>query len=270
VGPDGLHTLINVLEEVVVRPKPDLAPLERSDLETEIAERLEEIGMPEAWDVAASLADSGIQTADIHRIVMACSCDGLAAGLRWISEALVLSDLSAEIEDAASRIAELVATVKDYSSMDQAPSQEVDVRQGLISTLKILGHKIREKNIQVVKEFDPAVPSIVAIPGELNQVWTNLIANAIDAMSPGGTLSLRTAPEGPCILVEIGDTGTGIPDEIRNRIFDPFFTTKPVGQGTGLGLDVAYKIVVDHHGGSLRFRSRPGETVFEVRLPPGP
>ena len=151
--------------------------------------------------------------------------------------------------------------------MDQAPEQEVDVRAGLDSTLTMLAHKVKRGDVRVVREYDPELPRVTAHGSELNQVWTNLIVNALDALDGAGTLTLRALRDADRVLVEVGDDGPGVPEEIQARIFEPFFTTKDVGEGTGLGLDVSYRIVVTQHHGDLRVVSRPGDTRFQVRLP---
>jgi signal transduction histidine kinase len=156
--------------------------------------------------------------------------------------------------------------MKDYSHLDKAPFQEIDIHEGLDSTLVIFSYKFK-KGVKVVKDYDRSVPKICAQGGELNQVWTNIIHNAVDAMGDEGTLTLRTGRDGDCVFVEIGDTGPGIPPELQRRIFEPFFTTKDVGQGTGLGLDISYRIVVRRHGGDIQLQSQPGDTRFKVRLP---
>lgn len=171
-----------------------------------------------------------------------------------------------EISDSTTRVSTLVNAAKQYSQMDRAPFQKVDLRVLLKSTLVMLGRKIGD-DITVVKDFDPALPPVAAYAAELNQVWTNLIDNAVQAMDGRGTLTLRTARENDTALIEIGDTGPGVPEAIRSRIFEPFFTTKPVGEGTGLGLDISWRIVVKKHGGDLRLLSEPGDTRFQVRIP---
>ena len=173
--------------------------------------------------------------------------------------------LMTEIEEATRRISTLVSAAKNYSHMDRAGHEWVDIHEGLKSTLTIMTHRLR--GITVVKELDRTLPKILAYPGELNQVWTNIIDNAAAAMDGSGTLTVRTSRDGDQVLVEICDTGPGIPPELQRRIFEPFFTTKGVGEGTGLGLDISWKIVVNRHGGDLRVVSSPGDTRFEVRLP---
>jgi signal transduction histidine kinase len=192
--------------------------------------------------------------------------DGLAAGLRFVAACAATRVVLAEVEEATTRIAALVGAVRSYSYLDQAPRQTVDIHEGLESTLSLLGHKLREKQIEIVRDLDPELPGVEASGSELNQVWTNLIDNAADALGPGGRITLRTRRQGERVCIEVGDDGPGIPDELQARVFDAFVTTKPVGQGTGLGLDIAQRMVVRHHG-ELRLRSQPGDTRFQVLLP---
>ncbi len=166
---------------------------------------------------------------------------------------------------ATGRVSALVGAAKQYSQMDRSAQQTFDVHDGLEATLVMLGTKLH--GLQVVTDLDRSLPSVPGFPGELNQVWTNLIDNAAGAMGGAGTLTLRTARDGDSLLVEVGDTGPGVPHELRRRIFEPFFTTKAIGEGTGLGLDISFRIVVNRHGGDLRLVSEPGDTRFQVRLP---
>ena len=181
-----------------------------------------------------------------------------------MASALSVAALLAEVKESTRRISQLVAAVRSYSQMDRASMQQTDVRDGLESTLMILGHKLR--GITVVRDYGD-VPRIEAYAGELNQVWTNLIDNAADAMGGAGTLRVSTRAEGDEVVLEIGDTGPGMPPEVAGRAFEAFYTTKDVGQGTGLGLDIARRIVVERHGGTITIDSHPGETVLRVRLP---
>ncbi len=185
--------------------------------------------------------------------------------LGWLEARLNLKALVKEVEQSTGRIAELVKAVKSYSYMDQSPMQEVDIHEGIESTLTMLGHKL--KNVTLVRAFDRSVPRIVAYGSELNQVWTNLIDNAIDAVRGNGKICIGTSLEDNQVVVEIVDNGAGIPPEIQSHMFEPFFTTKSVGTGTGLGLVISNRIVGDRHGGEIEFESRPGETRFRVRLP---
>jgi signal transduction histidine kinase len=170
-----------------------------------------------------------------------------------------------EITDSVTRISTLVAAAKQYSHMDRAPFERADIHDGLKSTLAMLAGKLT--GLEVVKDLDRTLPPVPIYAGELNQVWTNLIDNAVQSMNGSGTLTVRTSLDGDHVRVEIGDTGPGVPAELRQRIFEPFFTTKAVGQGTGLGLDISYRIVVARHGGDLNVESEPGSTRFIVRLP---
>jgi signal transduction histidine kinase len=186
--------------------------------------------------------------------------------VRWLAYALETEMLMAEIEDSTTRISALVGAAKQYSQMDRTPHQWIDVHDGLDSTLVMLSSKIGG-GVKVVKDYDRTLPDVPAYPGELNQVWTNLIDNAVGAMGATGTLTVRTVLVEDQVCVEIGDTGPGIPEENRPRIFEPFFSTKPVGEGTGLGLDISFRIVVERHHGDLRVKSQPGDTRFQVLLP---
>ena len=189
----------------------------------------------------------------------------LEGAVRWLSYTLETELLLDEITDSVTRISTLVAAAKQYSHMDRAPFERADIHDGLKSTLAMMAGKLA--GLSVVKELDRSLPPVPVYGGELNQVWTNLIDNAVQAMDGSGTLTIRTSLDGDYVRVEIGDTGPGIPPELRQRIFEPFFTTKPVGEGTGLGLDISYRIVVARHGGDLTVESEPGDTRFIVRLP---
>jgi signal transduction histidine kinase len=190
----------------------------------------------------------------------------LQGAVHWLNYTVETELLMNEIEDSTTRITHLVDAAKQYSQLDRAPYQVVDVHDLLDSTLMMLSGKIGS-GVKVVKDFDRTLPKIPAYPGELNQVWTNLIDNAVSAMDGEGTLTVRTALDHDQLLVEFRDSGPGVPPEIRDRIFDPFFTTKPVGEGTGLGLDISFRIVVNKHHGSIHVQSVPGDTRFQVRLP---
>ena len=193
--------------------------------------------------------------------------EALSAAIAWLERSLAASVLVREVEMAAGRIHELVSAVKSYSFMDQGPRQEVDVQRGLEDTLIILGHKLGDEKIQVDRDYAPDLSPIEAYGAELNQVWTNLIDNAIDAAGPGGRIRLRTSQEARSVIVEIADNGPGVPEEIQPKIFEPFFTTKDVGKGTGLGLHIVHRIVYETHKGDITLDSKPGDTRFRVRLP---
>jgi signal transduction histidine kinase len=197
---------------------------------------------------------------------MTCTGAAAAGAVQWLAVGLEIESLVYEIRSSAGRISELVGAMKDYSHLDTGDFEEVDVHDGLSQTLVMLSHKFK-RGVSVVKDYDRSLPKIRARPGELNQVWTNVIVNAVDAMDGQGTLTIRTTRDRDCALVEIGDTGPGIPPDLQHRIFEPFFTTKDVGQGTGLGLDISYRIVVRRHHGDIQVKSVPGDTRFQIWLP---
>lgn len=244
-----------------------LDALGRSDREQELGEWLDERGVPESWKLAGSLAAAKVDRDWVERTTAGLNSACLPSALAWVGATLSLKELIAEVQESAGRVSGLVQAVKDYSYMDQAPLQEIDVHTGLESTLTMLGYRLRKSGVEVVRNYDRALPEITAHGSQLNQVWTNLIVNALDALDGPGQITITTKREGDCILIEIADDGPGIPQELQSRIFDPFFTTKEVGQGTGLGLDISYKIVVEGHQGDIRVVSQPGDTRFQVRLP---
>ncbi|MGD0703925.1 MAG: ATP-binding protein [Trebonia sp.] len=250
-------------EQVAKAPKLD--PLEASDREDQLSDWLDDHEVRDGWQIAPVFVQAGIDTEWLERVLDTVGPQMLEPTLRWLNYTVETELLMDEIEDSTTRVSTLVGAAKQYSQLDRAPFQVVDVKDLLTSTLLMLSVKL--KGITVKKEFDPDLPKIPAYAGELNQVWTNLIDNAAQAMHGTGTLTIRTAREDDCVLVEIGDTGPGIPAAIQQRIFEPFFTTKPVGEGTGLGLDIAWRIVVNKHHGDLRVESVPGDTRFQVRLP---
>ncbi len=246
--------------------RPALAPLIRSDREDELGGWLADHEIADAWQLAPSLVDAGVTTELLERLAGRLGCDALAGAITWLETTLRMADLAGEVEQSTTRIAELVVAMKEYSYMDQASVQEIDVNRGLESTLKMFAFRLKG-GIEVDRQYDPNLPRLVAHPGELNQVWTNLIDNALDALNGKGRLTVRSVREDDAVLVEIIDNGPGIPPEVLPHIFEPFFTTKEVGQGTGLGLDISYRIVTNRHHGSLRATSKAGETRFQVRLP---
>ncbi len=272
--PAALAALVRLQEEAAgrVAKAPALSPLEAADREDTVTDWLAEHGVANGWDLAAVFTQAGLDTAWLDQVAAtmadSCSADGVAldSTLRWIGYTVETELLMNEIEDSVTRISTLVGAAKQYSQLDRAPYQVVDVHDLLDSTLLMLGGKIGP-DITVVKDYDRGLPRIPAYPGELNQVWTNLIDNAVSAMSGTGTLTVRTARDNDQLLVEFADTGPGIPPDIQDRVFEPFFTTKPVGLGTGLGLDISWRIVVKRHHGDLRVRSAPGDTRLQVRLP---
>ena len=262
---------LDALESSVARISAAKAPmpldtLDQSDREEELALWLEDRGLAEAWELAPTFVNAGVSPEDLDALSESVP-DGLrAAALRYLKAVIGVSGLLGEVESGAGRVSEIVRTMEGYSNMDRAPLQDVDVNRSLEDTLSVLGYKL--VGIEVGRDLDPDLPRVVAYGGELNQVWTALLDNAIDAVGgEGGRIGLRTTCEGDLVLVEISDDGPGIPEHLRGRIFEPFFTTKDVGSGTGLGLDVGYRIVVGRHGGDIHVVSGPGATRFEVRLP---
>jgi signal transduction histidine kinase len=244
----------------------ELSALERSDAEDALGDWLEDHDVREPWELAGVFVPAGLGPADLEKVADTVAENFLEPALRWLAYTVETEMLLAEIRESTHRISGLVEAAKQYSQMDRSPHQEIDLRVGLDATLVMLGAKI-PSGVAVVKDYAADLPLVPAYAAELNQVWTNLIVNALDAMAGQGRLTVRTAKDGDCALVEIGDTGPGIPEELRRRVFEPFFTTKPVGQGTGLGLDVSWRIVTNRHGGDLRVVSQPGDTRFQVRLP---
>jgi signal transduction histidine kinase len=262
-----LKKLVLTQDEFVekARHAPDLSPLETSDAEDELSDWLDDHDVSESWQLAPIFVAGGLTVDDLDSVAEACPIDCLEGALRWLSYTVETEGLLGEIIDSTARISSLVNAAKQYSQMDRAPHQWLDLHEGLFATLTMLKPKLT--GVQLVKQLDKSLPRIPGYPAELNQVWTNLIENARDAMDGSGTLTIRTRRDGDCAVVEVEDTGPGIPPEIRNRIFEPFFTTKPLGQGTGLGLDVSFRVVVNRHHGDLRVESAPGRTVFRVTLP---
>jgi signal transduction histidine kinase len=251
------------------REAPDLSPIEASDREDEVADWLSDHGIADAWEIAPTLVAAGLGTDWLEELVAVTPPPHLDYGLSYPVRAIESDNLLDEITHGVERISGLLASARQYTQMDRAPLQTFDVHEGLDATLTMLRHKLCD-DVEVVREYDRGLPQIVAYPAELNQVWTNLIDNAIDAMGGHGTLTVRTRTEGERLAVEIGDTGPGVPMEIRSRVFEPFFTTKDIGKGTGLGLDIAWRIVVGRHGGEMSLESEPGDTRFTVVLPPRP
>jgi signal transduction histidine kinase len=249
---------------------PALDSLERSDREDEVALWLEDHGLEEAWELSSTLVGTGLDVDWLEELAGRLSGEEtLGDVLAWLVSQLIGDELLGEIQQASARISELVGAVKSYSHMDKASQKEADVHEGLENTLVMLGHKLKKGNVRVTRDYDENLPRVCAHGSELNQVWTNLIDNAIDAVQGDGNIKIRTAGENDRVLVEISDDGPGIPEEIRERIFEPFFTTKDVGKGTGLGLDISYR-VVEELGGDIRVLSEPGDTRFQVRLPAKP
>jgi signal transduction histidine kinase len=273
-GPDNkvtLETLIKLQEEAAGRvPKTQaLSPLEASDREDAITGWLDSHGLGDGWQLAPTFVAAGLDVSWLEHVAAAVDAGPLEAVLRWLYDTVESELLMNEIESSATRISALVGAVKQYSQLDRAPDQVVDVHELLDSTLGMLAGKI-PPGIDVVRDYDRSLPAIHVYAAELNQAWTSLIDNAVSAMGETGVLTVRTGLDRDHVFVEICDTGPGVPPQIRERIFEPFFTTKPVGQGTGLGLNIAWRIVASKHHGNIQVESVPGDTRFRVWLPVTP
>lgn len=246
-----------------------LDAITRSDRESELEQWLIDSGVKAAWEIAPTLVGLSYTLAELESIAADMSEAQFAAAIDWLTRGSVIYSLVQEIALGSGRISEIVRALKAYTYLDQAPIQTVDLREGLENTLIILRGKLRA-GVTVRRDYGADVPRIEAYGSELNQVWTNLIDNAIDAMDGSGEITIRTRSDGQWAVVEIEDNGPGIPDSIQPNIFDPFFTTKPPGSGTGLGLNISHNIVVQKHGGRIAVLSQPGRTCFEIRLPAYP
>ena len=273
-SPEALRVLVHlqdeVAEQVAMSTTRQLTALETSDREDRVGDWLEDHAIADGWDFAPTFVEAGLDTDWLERVGVSlddvdCSAT-LQRAIGWLKYTIDTELSVGRITEASKRISALLAGTKQYSQMDRAPYQSADVHELLSSTLMMFGKRVG-KDVRVVKELDTSLPELLCYPGDLNQVWTNLIENAIQAMDGRGTLTIRTMREGDLARVEICDDGSGIPDGIVDRIFTPFFTTKPFGEGTGLGLDLAWRIVVEKHHGNLRVESGPGDTRFIVMLP---
>lgn len=264
----ALHTLVGLQDDAVRRAAEgvEMTAMETSDAEDTVSDWLEEQGLARAWDLAPSLVAAGIGVPWLTDAAATVGDEYFEGAVRWITYTIDTELMMGEIDDSVERISDLVGAARQYSQLDRTPLQIVDVHSLIDATLTMLQAKVPD-NVRVVREYGQELPSIPAYGAELNQVWTNLIVNALDAMPDGGTLTVRTWREDKRLMVEIADTGVGIAKDVRPRIFEPFFTTKQVGEGTGLGLDISYRIVVNKHHGGLKVTSRPGDTRFQVCLP---
>ncbi len=262
-------TELDKLRQEVTLPSAVPDALALADREEDLASWLTRHGVGREWEIAPALAAAGADLDWCERAAAILAGPALEPGLEWLASAFSVAALLAETKESTRRISTLVAAVKSYSQMDRASIQRVDITDGLESTLVMLGHQLRD-GVTVVRDYGTDVPPVEAHAGELNQVWTNLIDNAVEAMDGKGTLRLSTRAEQDAVVIEIGDTGPGLPPQVAARAFEPFFTTKETGKGTGLGLDIARRVVVERHGGTIVIDSRPGETVLRVRIPVRP
>jgi signal transduction histidine kinase len=271
LGPEQLDDLDRIAAGALgsMDGTPDgLSPLQAADREENLSRWLEERGVEDAWDLTSTFAQAGLEVPDLELVIGVVDRDCLGEALGYLEAVLAVAGLVEEVEASTTRVSALVETMKAYSHMDQAPLQEVQINDELDNTLEVLAYELEE--VEMVRKYDDDLPRITAYGGELNQVWTSLIDNAIDAVKgevDEPRITLRTTCEGDRVLVEVADNGPGVPEELQARVFEPYFTTKGVGAGSGLGLDVSYRIVVGRHGGDIRVISRPGDTRFQVRLP---
>ena len=250
--------------------RQQLGMMDRAEKEDDIVDWLDEEGIEDSEKLAENLVEFGFENDDLDKLKNNASAIDLVRALQWIDQILTTERLLEEIEDASQRINNLVSSIKSYTHMDQAPEKAAtDLHIGLENTLTMLNHKINKLGIKVIRAFQSDLPKPNILASEMNQVWTNLIDNAIDAMEDANTreLSIKTFKDGDFINVIIGDSGSGIPDDIQSKIFDPFFTTKQIGKGTGLGMEVVYGIIKNQHNGAVTFVSKPGKTEFKVCLP---
>ncbi|MHA2501504.1 MAG: ATP-binding protein [Candidatus Kariarchaeaceae archaeon] len=266
-----LQELRNKIKSAAKAP-PEFNSLMRSDLEYEMEELLEEYDIEESYLYASTLVNLQFNENDVEKMADQYSEDEFPIIIKWLEKSYMVYSLQNEISEGAQRVSAIVKALKEYSYLDQAPLQEINIHDGINNTLLILQSKIKKDSIDVRKEYDDSIPKIQAYGSELNQVWTNLIDNAVDAMREMGDdhkkiLTIRTRRKTDWIMVELEDNGPGIPDDIKDKIFNPFFTTKAPGKGTGLGLDISYNIVVEKHQGDIKVLSRPGSTCFQVYLP---
>ena len=266
---DEAQQLADMQREALQRAadNPPLDTLDAADAEDELSDALERLEIPEPWRLTEALVRAGVDAAWVER-VRELAGPATVAALEWVAASLTARGLASELSDSAERMSRLVGAVKSYAYMDRGDDVvETDIHEGLDTTIVVLGHKLKHTEIAIERDYDHSLPKVLARGSELNQVWTNLLDNAIDALGESGTITVRTRSEAECAVVEISDDGPGLPEDLRARIFEPFFTTKPVGSGTGLGLDTVRKIVEERHRGSIEVESRPGETTFRVWLP---
>jgi signal transduction histidine kinase len=244
----------------------DMDPLTRGDAEDALATWMDAKGVVNAWDLSPTLLDAGIGEAQLEPLTQALPAQALPDALAWLEALVRTRALLAEVRQSTTRLSELAGAVKSYTHAGKEQPEPVDVHEGLENTLLLLNYKLKH-GVEVKREYDRSLPRVQALPGMLNHVWTNLVDNAIDAMGGKGHLTVRTAKDEDSLLVEVVDDGPGVPPELLPRIWEPFFTTKPMGQGTGLGLDIIRRVIVDRHHGDVRVESRPGRTAFQIRLP---
>lgn len=247
-----------------------LSMMDRSEKEDELLDWLDEREVENSEDIADNLVDFGFTVDELEDAYDGIPEEHVGPSVNWMNQVLTTEKLVSEIEDASSRIGELVKSIKSYTHMDQSPEMKpIDIHEGLDNTLVMLNHKLKKSNIELVKAYDETLALVDGLPSALNQVWTNLIDNAIDAMKSADKRELRieTLRDGEFVNINVHDSGSGIPEDIQDKIFDPFFTTKEVGEGTGMGLEMVHRIIANDHNGSIKVKSKPGDTVFQVCFP---
>ena len=268
LGKEQIECMRELQEQAMMAHEPlQVSSLEQADIEEALAEWLEESGVENGWKLAPTLASIGLTSESLKCAQHAFPRAELSDALNWVEAVASSMQLVGTIEESITRVSDLVAAVKKYSYADKQTRHPVDIHDGILSTLTILGHKFRHKELRVEREFASGLPTIVGRGAGINQVWTNLLDNAIDASPQKGLIRIRTWTEDGRVAIAIADQGSGISEEHRKHVFEPFFTTKPVGVGTGLGLDIVHKIVVGHYHGEITFTSQPGSTEFVVKLP---
>ena len=269
-SPEQVSCMHNLQKEAINHRKTTvMSSLEQSDAEESMADWLQSAGVDNAYKIAPSLVAIGLNPQELGCTQEAFADGGLSDALNWLESLVSSVTLVDAVEESITRVSDLVMAVKKFAYDDRCSLRDVDVHDSIQSTLTILGHKLRQKSISVVKHFDAEMPTIKTTGVAISQVWTNLIDNAVDASSEGGQIDVHTWSEPGFLVISIGDHGTGIPAELQQRIFDPFFTTKPVGKGTGLGLEIVQRIVTQSFGGKIDLESKPGDTKFVIRLPQG-
>jgi signal transduction histidine kinase len=262
----GQFIAIDSLRRELGTETASLSPLALTDREEALADWLSRQGVAAAWDIAPVLAAAGADVAWCERAGEILDGGTLEPGLEWVASALSAAVLLSEVKEATERVSGLVTAMKSYAQLDRASLQFIDVTEGLDSTLVMLKQELGD-GVTVIREYDTGVPRIEANPADLNQVWTNIIDNALDAMAGSGTLRIATRADSGHVVIEIADTGPGMPAEVQARAFEAFYTTKDVGKGAGLGLDIARRIIVERHHGQIAIDSKPGETILRVQLP---
>ncbi|SDK74591.1 Cyclic nucleotide-binding domain-containing protein [Catalinimonas alkaloidigena] len=265
---DQMHNICTLIKHKLETEPASLSLLERSSREDELTDWLEERGVEAGCDLAEPLVQAGLAPDDLEALLDDFPSEAIPAVMAWLEGVLATTRLTRELQEASARISQLVGSIKSYTHMDRTNEKEpIDLREGLRSTLVMMKHKLKSKNIQLKAELDKNLPQVNAAVGELNQVWTNLIDNAVDAMEErGGVLQISAEPAGEFVRVEVTDNGTGIPEDIQSRIFEPFFTTKKMGEGTGLGLDIVQRVLKQHQA-SIQVTSAPGQTTFQLCFP---